>query len=102
MKSSHPEKFRRIPRKSDFHVFQGDGCRVTPRDKIVYENLESQETTWVKFLGYNFNLNRDGINGFEPKSDPNEGGHMARCGLHIQLKFKLGQKGMRAKKEPIP
>ena len=44
------------------------------------------------------NLNKDGINGFKPKSDSNEGGHVARCGPHIQLKFKLGQKGNEGKK----
>ena len=57
MKSSHTDEFRRIPRKSYFHVFRGDGCRVTPRDKIVYENLESWEMSSVKFKGYNMNLN---------------------------------------------
>ena len=44
-------------RQSEFHVFRGDGRRVTPRDEIVYENLESREMTWVKFMGYNLNLN---------------------------------------------
>ena len=43
MKSSRPNEFRRILRRSDFHVLRGDGCRVTPKDEIVYENLESQE-----------------------------------------------------------
>ena len=43
MKSSYPYEFRRILRLSDFHVFQGDGCSVTPRDEIVYENLGSSE-----------------------------------------------------------
>ena len=44
-------------------------------------------------MGYNLNLNGDVINLFRPKSDPNEGGHMARRGPHVQLKLKLGQKG---------
>ena len=57
MKSSHPDEFRQIMRKSDFHVFRSDGCRVTLRDEIVYENLESREMTKVKFMGYNLNLN---------------------------------------------
>ena len=43
-------------------------------------------------MGYNLNLNGDEINRFESESDPNEGGHMARRGPHIQLKLKLGQK----------
>ena len=57
MKSSYPDEFRRITRQADFHVFWGDGCQVTPRDEIVYENLESRKMTWVKFMGYNLNLN---------------------------------------------
>ena len=57
MKSSYPNEFRRILGKSDFHIFRGNGCRVTPRNEVVYENLESQEMTWVKFMGYNLNLN---------------------------------------------
>ena len=44
-------------------------------------------------MGYNLNLNADEINRFKPESDPNEGGHVARCRPHIQLKLKLGQKG---------
>ena len=43
-------------------------------------------------MGYNLNLNGDEINRFEPKSDPNEGGHVAQCWPHFQLKLKLGQK----------
>ena len=43
-------------------------------------------------MGYNMNLNRDEINLFGPKSNPNEGGHVARYRPHIQLKLKLGQK----------
>ena len=43
-------------------------------------------------MGYNLNFNEDEINRFELESNPNEGGHMARCGPHIQLKLKLGQK----------
>ena len=43
-------------------------------------------------MGYNLNLNIDEINGFGPKSDSNKGGHVARCGPHIQLKLYLGQK----------
>ena len=43
-------------------------------------------------MGYKFNLNGDEINRFMPESDPNEGGHVARHGPHIQLKLKLGQK----------
>ena len=45
MKSSHPNEFRRIPGQSDFHVFRGDGCLVTHKDEIVYENLGSREMT---------------------------------------------------------
>ena len=43
-------------------------------------------------MGYNLNLNGDKINRFRPELDPNEGGHVARRGPHIQLKLKLGQK----------
>ena len=50
-------------------------------------------------MGYNLNLNKDEINLFGPKSDPNEGGHVARCGPHNQLKLKLGQKMNEGKKE---
>ena len=57
MKSSHPNEFRRIPRQSNFHVFRGDGFRVTPKDEIVYENLKSREMNCVKFMGCNLNLN---------------------------------------------
>ena len=45
MKCSYPDEFRRISRQSDFHVFRGDGCPVTPKDEIVYENLGSWEMT---------------------------------------------------------
>ena len=48
--------------------------------------------TQVKFMGYNFNLNGDEINRFEPELDSNEDRHVARRGPHIQLKLKLGQK----------
>ena len=34
--SSYPEEFRRIPRQSDFHIFRGDGCPVTPGYEIIY------------------------------------------------------------------
>ena len=57
VKSSHPEEFRRISRQSNFHIFRGYGCQVTPKDEIVYENLKILEMTWVKFMGYNLNLN---------------------------------------------
>ena len=57
MKSSYPDEFHRFPRQSNFHVFRVDGCRVTPKDEIVHENLEIREMTWVKFIGYNLNLN---------------------------------------------
>ena len=43
-------------------------------------------------MGYNLNLNGDEINRFGPESDLNDSGHVARCGPHIQLKLKLGQK----------
>ena len=43
-------------------------------------------------MGYNLNLNGDEINRFGLESDPNEGGHVARRGPHIQFKLKLGQK----------
>ena len=43
-------------------------------------------------MGYNLNLNRDEISHSWSELDPNEGGHVARRGLHIQLKLKLGQK----------
>ena len=46
---------------------------MTPRDKIVYKSLESWEMTEFKFMGYNLNLNRDEINHFKPKSDPERG-----------------------------
>ena len=52
-------------------------------------------------MGYNLNLNRDRINHFRPKSDPNEGGHIARCGPHILLKFELGEKRNWGKKSQI-
>ena len=42
-KSSYPDEFHRISRQLDFHVFLEDGCPMTPRDEIVYENLESWE-----------------------------------------------------------
>ena len=42
-------------------------------------------------MGYNLNLNRDKINRFKPESDPNDGGHVAQRGPHIQLKLKLGK-----------
>ena len=32
------------------------------------------------------------MSSFGPKSDLNEGGHVAQRGPHIQLKLKLGQK----------
>ena len=51
-------------------------------------------------MGYNLNLNRDEINRFGQKLDPNEGRHVARHGPHIQLKLKLGQKRNYGKKEP--
>ena len=98
MKSSYPDEFCRIPRQSDFHIFRGNGCRVTLKDEIVYENLESREMTWVKFMGYNLNLNRDKINGFGPELDSNEGGHVARRGPHIQLKLSWDKRGIRAKR----
>ena len=98
MKSSYPDEFCRIPRQSDFHIFRGNGCRVTLRDEIVYENIESREMTWVKFMGYNLNLNRDKINGFGPELDSNEGGHVARRGPHIQLKLSWDKRGIRAKR----
>ena len=63
---------------------------MTLRYEIVYENPGSWEMTRVKFMGYNLNLNGDEINRFRPESDLNEGGHVARLGLHIQLKLKLG------------
>ena len=71
---------------------------MTLRDEIVYENLESREMTWVKFMGYNLNLNRDKINGFGPELDSNEGGHVARRGPHIQLKLSWDKRGIRAKR----
>ena len=43
-------------------------------------------------MGDKLNLNKDEINFFGLKLDPNEGGQLVRCGLHIQLKLKLGQK----------
>ena len=43
-------------------------------------------------MGCNLNFNGDEINRFGPEFDPNEGGHMAQRGPHIQLKVKLGQK----------
>ena len=43
-------------------------------------------------MGFNFNLNGDEINCFEPEWDPNEVGHLAQRGPHLQLKLKLGQK----------
>ena len=52
-------------------------------------------------MGYKLNFNCGGINGFGPELDQNEGGYVARCGPHIQLKFKLGQKGNYGKEEPI-
>ena len=30
---------------------------MTPRDEIVYGNLEIRDMTWVKFMGYNLILN---------------------------------------------
>ena len=80
MKPIYPDEFCQIPRLSNFHVFQGDGCPMTPKDKIVYENPVSWEMTRVKFMGYDLNLNCDEIYRFKPKSDLNEGGHVARCG----------------------
>ena len=65
---------------------------MTPMNEIVYENLRSWEMNLVNFMGYNLNLNGDKINRFGQKSNPNEGGHMARRGPHIQLKLKLGKK----------
>ena len=41
------------------------------------------------------------MNGFGPEPDSNEGGQVARRGPHIQLMFKLGQKGELGQKEPI-
>ena len=52
-------------------------------------------------MGYNLNLKGDGINCFGLESDPNEGGHVARRGLHIQLKLELGQKRNWGKNSPI-
>ena len=52
-------------------------------------------------MEYNLNLNEDKINCFGPKSNLNEGEHMARHGPHIQLKLKLGQKGELGKKSPF-
>ena len=43
-------------------------------------------------MRYNLNLNGDEINRFGAEWDPNEDGHVARRGPHIQLKLKLGQK----------
>ena len=43
-------------------------------------------------MGYNLNLKGDEINCFRLELDPNEGGHMAQRGPHIQLKLKFGQK----------
>ena len=43
---------------------------MTHKDEIVYENLEIQEMTCVKFMGYNLNLNWDGINGFVSRTHP--------------------------------
>ena len=57
MKSSYLDEFRRIPRLSGFHVFRGNGCLVTPKDEIVYENLVSWEMDRVKLMGYDLNLN---------------------------------------------
>ena len=56
-KSSQQDEFRRILRKLNSHIFRGNVCRVTPNDKIVYGNLKNWEINWVKFLGYNLNLN---------------------------------------------
>ena len=50
-------------------------------------------------MGCDLNLNGDEINRFGPKSYPNEGGHAARRGPHIQLKLKLGQKRNDGKKK---
>ena len=75
-KSSYPDECRQIRRQPDFHFFWGDGCPMAPRDEIVYENLESWETTRVKFMRYTLNLNGDEINRFGLESDSNEGGHM--------------------------
>ena len=66
MKSSYPDECCQIPRQLDFYVFRSDGCPMTPRDEIVYENLGSWEMTQVKFMGYNLNLNGDEINFFGP------------------------------------
>ena len=41
-------------------------------------------------MGCKLNLNGDEINRLGQESDPNDGGHMARRGPHIQLKLKLG------------
>ena len=40
MKSSYLDEFCRISKQSDFHIFRGDGCPVTAKDKIVYEISE--------------------------------------------------------------
>ena len=52
-------------------------------------------------MGYNLNLNKDEINRFKLESDPNEGGHVRGCRLHIQLKLELGQKRNWGKKSLI-
>ena len=57
MKSSYPDEFLQILRQSYFYIFRGDGCQVTLKNEIVYENLESREMSWVKFMRYNLNLN---------------------------------------------
>ena len=52
-------------------------------------------------MGYDLNLNWDGINYFGLQLDPNEGGHTARRGPHIQLKLKLGKKRSLGKNSPF-
>ena len=49
-KRTVPEKFRRILRQAgNFSNFLGNKLSVTPGTRF-YENLESQEMVWAKFI----------------------------------------------------
>ena len=50
---------------------------MTPKDEIVYENIRSWAMTRVMFVGYDLSFNLDETYSFEPKSNPNDGGHVA-------------------------
>ena len=62
LNSSHeiksPKQISSNSEKVGFFTFFGMMVvRVTPRDEIVYTNLEIREMTWVKFMRYNLNFN---------------------------------------------